>query len=58
MKYIEVHNETYSLLIDTYVKDECEKNRLLSAIDTIPCVKRKAEWAQKWIQNSKFYTNK
>jgi ribonucleotide reductase beta subunit family protein with ferritin-like domain len=50
--YIEqVHSETYSLLIDTYVRDPLEKNRLFSAIDTIPCVAKKAEWALKWIND-------
>ena len=51
-----IHSETYSLLIDTYIKDSSEKDRLLNAIDTIPCVKKKAEWALKWIddKNSSF----
>ena len=50
--YIEqVHSETYSLLIDTYVRDPLEKDRLFSAIDTIPCVAKKAEWALKWIND-------
>lgn len=44
-------SETYSLLIDTYVKDPTEKARLLNAIDTIPCIKRKAQWALKWIED-------
>ena len=39
----------YSLLIDTYIKDGAEKHRLFHAIDTLPCVKRKAQWAMKWI---------
>lgn len=43
-----IHSETYSLLIDTYVKDPEEKDRLFRAIETIPCVKKKAEWALKW----------
>jgi ribonucleotide reductase beta subunit family protein with ferritin-like domain len=47
----QVHSETYSLLIDTYVRDPLEKNRLFSAIDTIPCVAKKAEWALKWIND-------
>lgn len=46
-----IHSETYSLLIDTYVKDNVERNRLFSAIETIPCVKKKAEWAIRWINN-------
>jgi ribonucleotide reductase beta subunit family protein with ferritin-like domain len=50
--YIEqVHSETYSLLIDTYVRDPLEKDRLFSAIETIPCVAKKAEWALKWIND-------
>jgi len=43
-----IHSETYSLLIDTYVKDPAEKNHLLNAIETVPCVQRKANWALKW----------
>jgi ribonucleoside-diphosphate reductase beta chain len=43
-----IHSETYSLLIDTYIKDPAEKDRLFHAIDTVPCVKRKAEWAIRW----------
>jgi ribonucleoside-diphosphate reductase beta chain len=48
-----VHSETYSLLIDTYVTDLQEKDRLFRAIETIPCVKKKAEWAIKWINDDK-----
>lgn len=47
-----IHSETYSLLIETYIKDVKKKNTLLNAIETIPCVKRKAEWAMKWIESS------
>jgi ribonucleoside-diphosphate reductase beta chain len=47
-----VHSETYSLLIDTYITDKKEKNDLLKAISTIPCVKKKAEWALAWIDNA------
>jgi ribonucleoside-diphosphate reductase beta chain len=47
-----VHSETYSLLIDTYIQDKKEKADLLKAIDTIPCVKKKAEWALAWIDNT------
>jgi ribonucleotide reductase beta subunit family protein with ferritin-like domain len=43
-----IHSEMYSLLIDSYIKDPREKTRLLNAIETIPCVTRKAEWALKW----------
>jgi len=49
-----IHSETYALLIDTYIKDATEKNRLFHAIDTIPCVKKKGEWALKWIDNGTF----
>lgn len=44
-----IHSETYSLLIDTYIKDAAEKDRLFHAIDTVPCVTKKAEWALRWI---------
>lgn len=43
-----IHNETYSLLIDTYVKDPIEKEKLFNAIETMPCVRSKAEWALQW----------
>lgn len=43
-----IHSETYSLLIDTLVKDSAQKMHLFNAVETIPCVKRKAEWAIKW----------
>ena len=46
-----VHSETYSLLIDTYIRDVEEKNKLFNAIDNIPSVKEKADWALKWIEN-------
>lgn len=49
-----IHSETYSLLIDTYIKDPVEKDRLLRAIDTIDCVKKKAEWALRWIDQGSF----
>mmetsp|Transcript_52990 Transcript_52990/g.78561 ORF Transcript_52990/g.78561 Transcript_52990/m.78561 type:complete len:414 (-) Transcript_52990:115-1356(-) len=43
-----IHSETYSLLIDTYVKDPEEKSHLLNAIETVPCVRKKANWALQW----------
>ena len=43
-----IHSETYSLLIDTYIKDQKEKMHLLCAIETVPCVRRKAKWALRW----------
>jgi ribonucleoside-diphosphate reductase beta chain len=49
-----IHSETYALLIDTYIKDPAEKDRLFHAIDTIPCVGKKAEWALRWINNGSF----
>ncbi len=49
-----IHSETYSLLIDTYIKDPVEKDRLLRAIETIECVKKKANWALKWIESDNF----
>ncbi len=49
-----IHSETYSLLIDTYIKDKTEQNRLFNAIDTIPAIKKKAEWALKWIKSDSF----
>jgi ribonucleotide reductase beta subunit family protein with ferritin-like domain len=48
-----IHSETYSLLIDTYIKDKQEKTRLLNAIKTIPGVEDKANWALKWINNDR-----
>jgi len=47
-----IHSETYSLLIDTYVKDVQEKHKLFNAIDTIPSVTKKAQWAMKWINDN------
>jgi ribonucleoside-diphosphate reductase beta chain len=49
-----IHSETYALLIDTYIKDPQEKYRLFHAIETIPAVKRKADWALRWIENGTF----
>jgi ribonucleotide reductase beta subunit family protein with ferritin-like domain len=46
-----IHSETYSLLIDTYIKDQKEKTYLLNAIDTIPSIQKKAQWAIKWIND-------
>ena len=46
-----VHSETYSLLIDTYITDPVEKSQLFKATQTIPCVKKKADWALEWIDN-------
>ena len=49
-----IHSETYSLLIDTYIKDKEEKNHLFNAIETLDCVKKKANWALQWIDNGNF----
>lgn len=49
-----IHSETYSLLIDTYIKDNKEKDYLLNAIETFPPVKKKADWALRWIENGSF----
>jgi len=49
-----VHSETYSLLIDTYIKDPKERDHLFNAIDTVPSVKKKADWALKWIDSESF----
>jgi len=49
-----IHSETYSLLIDTYIKDNQEKDRLLHAIDTLDCVGKKAQWALRWIDQGNF----
>jgi ribonucleoside-diphosphate reductase beta chain len=49
-----IHSETYSLLIDTYVKNKEEQTKLFNAIDTIDAVKKKAEWALKWIESDSF----
>jgi ribonucleoside-diphosphate reductase beta chain len=49
-----IHSETYALLIDTYIKNAEEKHKLFHAIDTIAAVKKKAEWALRWIDNGTF----
>lgn len=49
-----IHSETYSLLIDTYIKDPKEKTHLFNALETVPCVKKKGEWALKWINSENF----
>ena len=49
-----IHSETYSLLIDTYIKDTKDKNYLFNAIDTLDCVKKKADWALRWITGGSF----
>jgi ribonucleoside-diphosphate reductase beta chain len=49
-----IHSETYALLIDTYIKNAAEKHKLFHAIDTVPAVKKKAEWALRWITKGNF----
>ena len=49
-----IHSETYSLLIDTYVKDDNEKDQLFKAIENFPAIKKKADWALKWIESDSF----
>jgi ribonucleoside-diphosphate reductase beta chain len=49
-----IHSETYSLLIDTYIKNTAEKDHLFNAIDTLDCVRKKAEWALRWIDKGSF----
>src|SRR6056297_3768813 len=49
-----IHSETYSLLIDTYIQNKQEKDKLFNAIETLDCVKKKAEWALNWIDNGSF----
>jgi ribonucleoside-diphosphate reductase subunit M2 len=48
-----VHSESYSLLIDTYIKDKEEKYKLFNAITNYPCIKKKSDWAQKWIRDNR-----
>ena len=49
-----IHSETYSLLIDSLIKDTEEQDRLFNAIETIPAIQKKAEWALKWIESDSF----
>jgi ribonucleotide reductase beta subunit family protein with ferritin-like domain len=53
-----IHSETYSLLIDKYVKEKEEQNRLFRAIDTIPCIQKKAKWALEWIDSTTSYATR
>ena len=48
-----IHSEVYSLLIDTYIKNEEEKHTLFTALDNYPCIKKKADWALKWINDKR-----
>jgi ribonucleoside-diphosphate reductase beta chain len=49
-----IHSETYSLLIDTLIKDQAEKHRLFNALETVPCVQKKGHWALRWIKSENF----
>ena len=53
-----VHSESYSLLIDTYVKNEEEKAKLFNAIETIPCIQKKAEWALEWMNDKRSFAHR
>jgi len=53
-----IHSETYSLLIDTYIKEQQEKFRLFNAIENIPVIKKKAEWALKWINDKNSFAER
>ena len=48
-----IHSETYSILIETYIKDTEEKSKLFNAIEHFPCIKKKSDWAQKWIHDNR-----
>jgi len=52
-----IHSETYSLLIDSYISDTKEKDYLFNAIENMPCVKKKADWALRWIDEGNFIEN-
>ena len=53
-----IHSETYSLLIDKYVKDKDEQLRLFRALDTIPCIQKKGQWALEWIESSESFATR
>jgi ribonucleoside-diphosphate reductase beta chain len=53
-----IHSETYSLLIDTYIKDSVEKLRLFNAAKGIDCIRQKSEWAQKWMKSSRPFSDR
>ncbi len=54
----DIHSETYSLLIDTYIQNPEEKEKLLNAIETTPCVQKKANWALRWINNAPSFAHR
>ena len=53
-----IHSECYSLMIDTYIKDSIEKKYLLNAIKNVPCIKKKADWALKWIESDDLFSKR
>jgi ribonucleotide reductase beta subunit family protein with ferritin-like domain len=53
-----IHSETYSLLIDTYIRDPVEKNKLFKGMETIPCVAKKAQWALEWISSDNSFAER
>jgi ribonucleoside-diphosphate reductase beta chain len=53
-----IHAETYSLLIDTYIKDNADKEKMFNAIETLPCVKKKADWALNWIDKAPSFAHR
>lgn len=53
-----IHAETYSLLIDTYIKDLKERTYLFNALETVPCVKKKADWALSWIEDAPSFAHR
>ncbi|KAH9330875.1 hypothetical protein KI387_002983, partial [Taxus chinensis] len=53
-----IHSETYSLLLETYIKDPKQKAHLFNAIETVPCVTRKADWALRWIDSSESFAER
>ena len=54
----DIHSETYSLLIDTYIKDSEERSKLLNALETLPCVEKKSKWAMKWINEAPSFAHR
>jgi ribonucleoside-diphosphate reductase subunit M2 len=53
-----IHGEMYSLLLESYIKDETKKTKLINSFQTIPCIKRKGEWALKWIDSDKTFAHR
>jgi len=53
-----IHSETYSLLLDTFIRDPLEKDKLFNAIETVPAVKKKANWALKWLSSERSFAER